>query len=92
MEIQQQEDSGRWSFYIQQDDEKIAQIFYTIDKDQKVVIHHTEVAMSERNKGLGKKLVAKVVEFARERKIKVLPICQFAKSVFQQTSSFKDVL
>ena len=32
------------------------------------------------------------VEYAREKGIKIIPLCPFAKSVFDKTSEFKDVL
>ncbi len=43
-------------------------------------------------KGFGKKMVTKAVEFAREKGIKILPLCPFAKSVFDKTPEFRDVL
>ena len=45
-----------------------------------------------RHKGYGKKMVTKAVEFAREKGIKILPLCPFAKSVFDKTPEFRDVL
>ena len=43
-------------------------------------------------KGFGKKMVTKAVEYARENHIKIIPLCPFAKSVFDKTPNFKDVL
>jgi predicted GNAT family acetyltransferase len=43
-------------------------------------------------KGFGKKMVVKAVEFAREKGIKIIPLCPFAKSVFDKTPEFNDVL
>ena len=37
-------------------------------------------------------MVTKAVEFAREKGIKILPLCPFAKSVFDKTPEFRDVL
>ena len=37
-------------------------------------------------------MVAKVVEFAREKSIKIMPLCPFAKSVFDKVTEFQDVL
>ncbi len=33
-----------------------------------------------------------VVKFARENKIKIIPLCPFAKSVFDRLEEIKDVL
>ena len=42
--------------------------------------------------GTGKQMVLKAVEFAREKGIKVLPLCPFAKSVFENVDAIGDVL
>jgi predicted GNAT family acetyltransferase len=43
-------------------------------------------------KGFGKMMVMKAVEYAREKGIKILPLCPFAKSVFDKTPEISDVL
>lgn len=58
----------------------------------KMIIDHTEVNEGNNGKGYGKKMVAKAVEFAREKNIKIIPLCPFAKKVFDKTPEFKDVL
>ena len=37
-------------------------------------------------------MVMKVVEFAREQGIKIIPLCPFSNSVFQKTPEIRDVL
>ena len=37
-------------------------------------------------------MVAKAVEFAREKKLKIIPLCPFAKSVINKTPEFQDIL
>jgi len=58
----------------------------------KIIIDHTEVNEGNNGKGYGKKMVAKAVEFAREKNIKIIPLCPFAKKVFDKTPEFNDVL
>ena len=58
----------------------------------KIIIDHTEVNPEYNGKGFGKKMVAKAVEFAREKDIKIIPLCPFAKKVFDKNSEFRDVL
>jgi hypothetical protein len=36
--------------------------------------------------------VSKAVDFAREKGIKIIPLCPFAKSVFDKVEQFRDVL
>jgi len=57
-----------------------------------IIIDHTEVSDALRGKGAGKQLVTAAVEHARKNQLKILPICPFAKSVFNKTPQFDDVL
>jgi predicted GNAT family acetyltransferase len=58
----------------------------------KIIIDHTEVKPGNEGKGFGKKMVTKAVEYARGHNVKIIPLCPFAKSVFDKTLEFKDVL
>ena len=37
-------------------------------------------------------MLAKAVEFARQNNIKIMPLCPFAKSVFDKVAEYQDVL
>lgn len=57
-----------------------------------IIIDHTEVSEALKGQGAGKRLVTAAVEFAREKNIKIIPLCPFAKSVFEKVKDFQDVL
>jgi predicted GNAT family acetyltransferase len=57
-----------------------------------VIIDHTEVAESLRGQGAARKLVEAAVAWARETRVKLIPLCPFAKAVFEHEPSFHDVL
>ena len=57
-----------------------------------LIIDHTDVNDQFRGQGLGRKLLNELVTFARSRNIKVIPLCPFAKSVFDKDLSILDVL
>ncbi|MFT6881720.1 MAG: putative GNAT family acetyltransferase, partial [Marinoscillum sp.] len=42
--------------------------------------------------GAGKALVYKSVDFAREKHISIIPLCPFARAVFNKEDAIKDVL
>lgn len=65
---------------------------YTWAGESKFIIDHTEVNPSFKGQNVGKQLVLKAVEFAREHQFKILPLCPFAKSVFDKDHSIHDVL
>ncbi len=74
------------------DDKEAGAIFYTSADETKMILHHTEVNDAYRGQGIGKIILMKIVEFARENNIKIIPRCPYAKSVFDKTESIRDVL
>ena len=79
-------------FYVTIDGKPEAKMTFVFAGEDKIIIDHTEVNPGNEGKGLGKKMVTKAVEYARENGIKILPLCPFAKSVFDKVSEFRDVL
>ena len=65
---------------------------YSWAGDDKFIIDHTEVDEEYGGKGLGKDLVKAGVAYAREKNVKVIPLCPFAKKVIAKTPEFQDVL
>ena len=92
MEIQQHDDGKKGSFFVMQDHRILAQMTYVWAGTDRIIIDHTAVDDTLRGKSAGKQLVAKAVDFAREKAIKIIPLCPFAKSVFDKVEAFRDVL
>jgi predicted GNAT family acetyltransferase len=82
----------RGAFVFLIDGKPQAEMTYSVAADSSVIINHTAVDDALRGTGAGKKLLASLVEWARAEKKKVVPICPFAKSVFEKTPEFQDVL
>ncbi|TDD93976.1 GNAT family N-acetyltransferase [Flavobacterium cellulosilyticum] len=79
-------------FYIAIDEKIAAKMTFVFAGPNKIIIDHTEVNEAFKGKNFGKKMVAQAVEFARENNIVIIPLCPFAKKVFDKTPEFKDVL
>jgi predicted GNAT family acetyltransferase len=92
MEIQNRNDGKRGAFFIEDEGKEIALMHYTFAGPAKMIIDHTEVNPEYEGKGLGRKLVKAGVDYAREQHIKILPLCPFAKKVFDITPDYADVL
>ena len=56
------------------------------------MLDHTEVGESLRGQGIARKLVEAAVMWARQEKIKLVPVCPFARAVFDKEPTFHDVL
>ena len=92
MDIQHKSNESKGVFFVEVDGDVAAEMAYNWAGEEKIIIDHTEVKDSLRGKGVGKKLLLEVVDFARNKNIKILPLCPFAKSVFDKDSSLRDVL
>lgn len=91
-EVQLRIEGKKGFYYIEVDGEQEAMMTFVFAGDEKIIIDHTEVNPGNEGKGLGKKMVTKAVEYARENNIKIIPLCPFAKSVFDKVPEFRDVL
>ncbi|PZR25434.1 MAG: GNAT family N-acetyltransferase [Azospira oryzae] len=91
MEIKHQLVGNKGSFYIEQEGIRVAEMEYSRAGDHRLIISHTEVSEVLKGKGAGKQLVAAAVEHARTNHLKILPLCPFARSVFEKVPEFGDV-
>jgi predicted GNAT family acetyltransferase len=92
VEIQHKDNGEKGSFFIEIGKLIVAQMTYVWAGRDRIIIDHTEVGDSLKGKGAGKQLVARAVDFAREKGIKIIPLCPFAQSVFAKAKEFSDVL
>ncbi|HLO55361.1 MAG TPA: GNAT family N-acetyltransferase [Saprospiraceae bacterium] len=92
MDIKQKDDGKNGMFYVEQEGKVLAQMTYVWTGAERIIIDHTEVDDALRGQSAGKQLVAKAVEFAREKSLKIIPLCPFAKSVFDKVAEYRDVL
>lgn len=92
MQIQHTEEDGKGMFYVEDNGKMVAELVYSIPSVDKIIIEHTEVDHSLSGKGVGRQLVEATVDYSRSNNIKIIPLCSFAKSVFEQEPEWKDVL
>lgn len=92
MEVKQEDNGSKGSFYVGDANDKKAEMTYTWAGTDRIIIDHTEVSEDLRGTGAGKLMVEQAVTFARLRKISIIPLCPFAKSVFDKNQALRDVL
>ncbi|HRJ29181.1 MAG TPA: GNAT family N-acetyltransferase [Cyclobacteriaceae bacterium] len=92
MNILHQQNGSKGSFYIEENNQRLAEMTYTLAGEKRMIIDHTDVSDALRGKGAGKQLVNAAVDHARAKGIKILPLCPFARSVFDKVKEFQDVL
>jgi len=91
MNIQHDQSDTKGAFYIEEDGKRVAEMTYSKNGDYRIIIDHTEVSESQKGKGLGKKLVYFSVDYARDANLKILPLCPFARRMFQRNKDIQDV-
>lgn len=92
MQIQLEKTATKGAFYYEEAGKRLAEMTFTMAGDTLMIIDHTDVSDVLRGKGAGKQLVEAAVQHARKNNLKILPLCPFAKSVFDKTESYRDVL
>lgn len=92
MNIQQKDDGKKGSFYIEEAGAIAAEMTYVWAGTDRIIIDHTEVSEVLSGKSAGKQMLLKAVAFAREKGIKIVPLCPFARSVFDKVAEIRDVL
>lgn len=88
---------GNHEFYIEENGEVIARIEFVpsgTDGNGKelITVKHTIVNEGHNGKGLGKKLVNKIAEYAKEENKAIIPECTYAKKVLEGNEEFREVL
>jgi predicted GNAT family acetyltransferase len=92
MHIHHEDNGSKGRFFIKEDDKTLAEMTYTWAGQERFIIDHTEVDDALRGKNAGKQLLMQAVAFAREKGVKILPVCPFAKAMFDRIPEINDVL
>lgn len=92
MEITVKEQSGKGSATARENQVRAGMMTYSIAGPELIIIDHTEVEPAFNGKGVGKLMLYRIVEMAREKNTKIIPLCPFAASVFRKAEDIKDVL
>lgn len=92
MEIVIKEDESKGFALAQENKTRAGMMSYSIATPQLIIIDHTEVEPAYNGKGVGKQLLYKIVEVARQKNIKIIPLCPFAAGMFNRLADIRDVL
>ncbi len=70
-------------FYINENDEQIAEMIISISGND-LTVYHTEVLPRGEGKGLAKKLLIAMVDYARKNNLKVIALCPYVLAQFKR--------
>ena len=92
MEILLKEQDSKGFAMARENEKRAGVMTYSIAGKELIIIDHTEVEPEYSGKSIGKQLLYKIVEMAREKNIKIIPLCPFAASMFKKKGDIQDVL
>ena len=70
-------------FYINENDEQIAEMIIGISGND-LTVYHTEVLPKAEGRGLAKKLLLAMVDYARKNGLKVIALCPYVFAQFKR--------
>ncbi len=90
--IDREELNGVHEFVLRIDGERLGFLEFTRPEVGLMRIEYVEVSPELRGKGLGRQLVAKAIEFAKDTELRVVPICSYARVVIERDPAMRTLL
>ncbi len=91
VKIEHEENKPKGRFIVHLDEEFVGEMTYSWAGDDSFIIDHTFVVEKYRGNDYAKQLVMAAVDYAREKDVKIKPLCSYVKAVFDREASIADV-
>ena len=93
MQFQHVDNQQKGVFFLNDDQSnRIAEISYVQSGEHKIIADHTWVDDSLRGQGIARQLLDTLVDFAREKKLKIVATCSYVDVMFRREKSYSDVI
>lgn len=92
MEITIKERDNKGFALATEDGHRMGMMTYSIAGPELIIVDHTEVEEAYKQTGVGLKMLHKIVDMAREKGKKIMPLCPFANAMFRRHEDIRDVL
>lgn len=76
-------EKGEGGFYIKDGNEQLGEMMISVSGNH-LTVYHTEVVAKAEGKGLAKKLLITMVDYARKNEMKVIPLCPYVLAQFKR--------
>jgi predicted GNAT family acetyltransferase len=81
VQLKVNKEEGRGKFFIEKDTREIAEMVVAIKGDS-ITVFHTEVIDELRGKGVASQLLFALIEYARDHKKRIIPLCVYVRGQF----------
>jgi predicted GNAT family acetyltransferase len=86
----QLESNGKGAFVIERGDERLAEMGIGVANGN-LTVFHTQVSEKLKGKGVASKLLAIMVQYARDHKLKVIALCPYVNLQFTRHPEYGDI-
>jgi predicted GNAT family acetyltransferase len=76
-------ENGQGAFIIPDGEERLGEMVFAISGPD-LTVYHTEVQPKAEGQGLAKMLLQAMVTYAREKQLKVIPLCPYVHAQFKR--------
>lgn len=84
--------TGDHRFYVENENgDTVAFIEYSFDDNRTLIANSTFVDPSLRGQGVARKLLERLVEFARNNGYRIRPLCSYVVRAFEESDAYDDV-
>jgi uncharacterized protein len=77
------ENNDRGAFVVDENDERVAEMVFARNGTN-LIIYHTQVSEKLKGKGTAGALLERMVNFAREENLQVVPLCPYVLAQFKR--------
>jgi predicted GNAT family acetyltransferase len=77
------DEKGAGAFYVVEGAEQVAEMAISISGGN-LIVYHTEVSEKFEGKGLAKKLLGTMVDYAKSHELKVIALCPYVHAQFKR--------
>ena len=93
MQISKEETESKGRLVARDNQQEMGEMTYSVaNEGQLLIVDHTGVNPEYAGTGVGKSLFEELVRMVREEDRKVMPLCPFARSMFEKNRDKWDVL
>lgn len=76
-------EAGRGAFFLEENGEMLAEMEISVTPEN-LTVYHTEVADKLKGQGVAGRLLTTMTSYAREKKLKVIPLCPYVLMQFNR--------
>jgi len=92
MEVKHRENAHRGSFYVEENNLVLAELTYSYAGKDKLILDQTKISAILEEDNIKETLLEAAINYVRQKKLKIVPLCPISKILIENKSEYHDVL